>query len=490
MATKQRGFLLIFSLLVLTGLTALTTVSITRSTMDLAAANRFVASAQAFALAERGTDCAITQFRTTTVNATVKAACNCGGDDGADPPQPYLPCPLPNSTVRLTITAPSTTTRKIQSVATSTTSGQSRTLWTLVSRPFSPFQQAAYGRDNVFVTHGGLVDSYNSTLGAYDQNLASPDPTYGWDNISQYNPITHACTGCNGNVRTNSSASGAGAEAIRIKDTDGSGTLATVKGSAFTPAGQPAVAVDPTTGVLTGSASVPQPTQTFSPPVLNPPPSGPCTNLFNLTIDGNFAPPNRPSILPNACYTASSITVTDGGIVQFSGLQTLYVTGNTAITAGGALQLTSPASVGTITTGELLVDQPNSTLVASNTAHIYATGKITVSNSAVVTGFQNQPRYLRIYSTHSSLTSDYIDAGVRVVSNGKVYSTIYAPAATIKLYGAGGTGQIYGAAIGKTVETFEMGAALHYDEVLKTVTNAWPAWMQVEVTVLAQWNGD
>ena len=60
MRKQQKGFILLTALVVLAGLTTLTSVMMTRSITELSAANRFVEEQQAFHLAEAGVDDTLT----------------------------------------------------------------------------------------------------------------------------------------------------------------------------------------------------------------------------------------------------------------------------------------------------------------------------------------------------------------------------------------------------------------------------------------------
>lgn len=476
----REGYFLIFSLLVLTGLTALTTVSITRASTELLAANRFANHAKAFAQSEAGIECALQQLRGTSNTAQVAASCSLAG-------------------VRtVTITPQSSADRfAISSVGTDTNGSM---LVTAVIRrtTTSPFQEAVYGLGNstnvpqtgVKLTYGALADSYNSGFGPY-----------GGFNVAQ-----------NGDVRTNSTLN-SGGESSAIAVLSGG---AQVKGSAYRPAGGGVYQETP--GVsITGTIGV-KPAQTFATPVHPTEPSVPnsCYNLGNLNVTNTVT-------YSGTSYCASSITV-QGGHLSFPNLQTLYVTNNTTVTNSGLLLF----GQGAVRTANLTVTGPGSTVEMTNTTPIFYvqgtadfnngstvrmgagtlradtllmnynsagpganfevgsefmvgtvnvyTNQFKIEGGSVVNGIQQLPELLRLYATAASPTK------FSVTQSSTLYGTIYAPFGETSLETRA---SVYGALLGSVCSL--NAASLHYDEALKTASN-WPAWLnQATVTLLAQY---
>lgn len=77
MRGAHRGFILFAAMAFLAGVLALNAVALSRAIGELNASNRYVASLQAFHLAESGIDCAVEQLRATNspTSATIQAAC-------------------------------------------------------------------------------------------------------------------------------------------------------------------------------------------------------------------------------------------------------------------------------------------------------------------------------------------------------------------------------------------------------------------------------
>ncbi len=464
----RQGYLLIICLLVLTGLTALTTVSITRSTTELLATNRFRDGAGAFYQAEAGLDCAISQLHTTSDLVAVKTACDIPGKRTMTLQQ-NLP------TLPIAITSQATTA----SITSSITAVVSRTIT-------SPFQQAVYAVDTdptphntVHVGEGCLVDSYNSALGSYGATLGSSDPNYGTLNKSQdARPASqHA------DLYTNSTATGTGTNAA-IMIAGWVDLPAQVKGSTYTPTGS-SVYVEPATGSMTGTIGQRE-TQVFAVPV---PPSGPpasCTPLGS-GLQGGDVQPLVTTSYPETCYYANSLTVTGGVQATFPNLQTLYVYGNITINGGSTMAV----GQGTIRTAQLEVAGANSLFTstgsggaADGVVDLYA-DLLLVDHAGVVTstpptGAQNLPRRIRIYSAATG-------RAVLMAYGGKVYGTIYAPNGSVELQALlrqASSGEVYGSVLAKNA-ILHSSAQLHYDEALTTVTG-WPSWTRANVQVLAQ----
>lgn len=454
--TNADGSFLILSLLIVTGLTALTTVSLTRSTTELAATNRFVLGQQAYFEAVSGIDCAIDQLRHTNVLDEVEVACLT-----ADRTVTLTQDPGPPILISVTASSGSVSTTQMAIVQRTIT---------------SPFQHAIYGvvgdySTGVKVSTGSVVDSYDSGMGAYGVggNVAS-----------------------NGDVRTNSASNLNGTLAAIVVEDNG-GAAAQVNGSASTPPGS-TVYVAPGSSI-TGPIEDNQSVETFPAPVPPPPPPPAGCTPLNGTGANNGGDITITTPVPNqmsSCYYANNLTVTIGifgtiGQVAFPNLQTLYVYGNLTINSTGVLRV----GQGTIRAANVTVKDNGSRLEGTGTGgtedglvNIYLTGQLTASSDGVLTGAQNNPKRLRIYSTSSTTAAN-------IASGGKVYGSLYAPNGLIQLtqntgLSAPPNSSVHGAILGKTCMV-TLNARLHYDEALKTVSTGWPAWMTTaDVTVLAE----
>jgi Tfp pilus assembly protein PilX len=456
---NRHGFLLIFTLLLITGLTTLTTVSMTRSTMDLAAANRFVVQQRVYQDAEAGIDCAIEQLRQRTSLTDAGTACSTAGRTVALS-QPTGPGSGANPPITISVDATSggVTARQVAVVRQTVT---------------SPFQQAAYGFDRVSVTTGGLVDSYKSTLGVYGAALVAPgDPNYGTLNKSQ----DGLASSLKGNVRTNGF--------IQIQQASGGGIDSQVKGSAGTPVGAAAVTVG-IGGSLSGAMT--QTTiDTFVDPIPPDDPGNPASPNYDATCvtlpsDLNVS---DSQVYSGTCYRIpGGLTVNSGGQLTFGASNaTIYIDGDTTVTGGGKMQFK-----GTLRTAKLVVNNAGSYVRGSSgVVNIYATKGVIISTDGEVYGFGKTPEKLRLYSTHDSFANGGAGNAVWAVG-GKFYGTVYAPkgSVAIEMDWSGVDAAIYGSIIAKDVLMFLEGQ-LHYDEALNTAAAGWPTWMRATVTVLAQ----
>jgi Tfp pilus assembly protein PilX len=480
---SRRGFFLVWSLLVVAGLTAVTAAGLNRSSTEHTAASRFIHVTQAFSLAEAGLDCAARQFRTTNSNATIAATCSVS--------------PVSWGTVTVTIDPPPagsdlrflTCTGRVTSTDT-----QSVLRATLRRTTLSPFQQAVYGArqigtgTGVAVMSGALLDSYDSRLGAY-----------GGANV-----------GSQADVRTNSTYNNPWTDKAIAVAFGG----AQIRGSAYAPAGGGIFQEIPGTSI-TGTVGLQPQMESFAapvPPVAPTLPAG-CTNLGNLLVDGGDV------IRTESVLCADSITVTNGHTLSLPNVQTLYITGDTVVSGGGALV----AGQGSIRTANLTVRNAGSAVRVTNDAplvHVtgatdlrdggalqmgsgtlntsslymnYNTGlpggvlESTTGTIDVYTGFfriddasrvfgpQNQPDRVRLYAT-STLPS--------IISDGSsVYGTIYATAGQVTVRGA--STSMYGAIIGDWCSI--SAGRLHYDQGLAVATG-WPNWITAaDVDLLAQY---
>ena len=281
---RQGGFILITAALIVAGLLTLTQVGMTRSLVDLSAANRFIAKQQAFHLAEAGIDRSLRELKKASgpfpspwVSANSDTACG-------TPPCYRL---IDGNLTVLVSDADGP-------LATVTSTGNTSTPQTLEVIAEIPqgraFQQAVFGKTEVRL-RGGFVDSYDSTLGAY-----TPAPAVG-------------NRGQDGDVRTNSTAT----DMLRLEDV-------TVSGDVWVGAGGVAsVVIEKIGAVSISGLQDSSPVNLSLPPVTIP---SSLAHLGDLTLGGGE---NR--VLPAGSYWYYNIVAEDGSTLTTSGAVTLYLSG-------------------------------------------------------------------------------------------------------------------------------------------------------------------
>ena len=440
----QRGFVLIMALLFTTGLATLTAISITRSSTEVLAANHYVTQMRAFADAEAGIDCAIAQLRQNSDLGPAGANCTTATRTVTVQQEMNQPITIKTNILSGGVFVPT----QIAAVERTTP---------------SPFKQAAYGtmttgplQYGVFVSQGAFVDSYLSSAGVY-----------GGANIRS-----------NGDVRTNSPATGSGISAAIAVDNQSS-SATTIYGAAYAPSGASIYVAPGGLSAITGGTPGPQTLTTFAAPVMpyspTTPPSG-CTTVSAITRNGGT------EILDATCYIVTGdITVINGGQVTFSNATAVYVQGNITIGSGAAGNITFNRVATIQTDHQLAVDGVGSTLVGTSKfgpLKIY-TDTLTVMHSGVLAGNANKPSKLQIYAMSPS-------ENVVVGYGGTIYGTLYAPNSMVQMFSntSGPWATVYGGVVANRV-LVQMWSRLHYDEVLSAVATDWPTWIPAKVRVLA-----
>ncbi len=432
----RQGFLLITTLMVVSGLLVLSAVSIMRSATDLLVTNHFVASQQAFAVAEAGLDCAITQLRTSPDQNSASAVCTT-----CTPPT----C-APGTRI-VVVSAPTNNRYPLTSAgmaAASTTS----TVTAEVQRtpPASPFQQALFG-SRVQSTTAGIQLIWGAKADSYDSRSGS----YGGSNQAN-----------DAEIRTNSSYN-------TSNPTDDLAAIVVVYAgsSAAYAYAPPGAEIEKLANITVGYGQ--KPVQSMPTPKAPTQPGG-CIPLGDLTV-------TSWQEYPDTNYCATSITV-NGGTLRFPNLQYLSVSNALTVQQDsggvpGALQV----GQGTIkVTGTLTVQNANSTFEGTDGRVDVYTHKLTVL-SGTLKSANLKPGNLRVYQIGGT-------ADLWKVQNGSlVYGSIYALDTNL----SSGTSSIFGGVISGYCTLSGAGAWVHFDKALKDDVD-WPTWVgPVEVTVLAQY---
>jgi len=272
----QAGFILITLYMLLMIMITLGGILMAHAVAETQAAQRTQASLQAFYLAEGGVDWAIAQLRQDTTWA---------GGNGTGTTGTYSAAIAALAGNRRRITGQGTATQGI----TATRSIESIVLLT----PNPLFRYATFGTTSVTLNGEGLIDSYDSSQGAYSPATASAHGDVGTNGAAAGNVSLHGDMRVNGNAYSG-------------------------------PGSNPNVVVTMTsTDVITGNKlAMPKP-EPMAPVTV---PGG--TNLGVLTVSGD-------TTLPGGTYTYQNISVTGNGRLTFTGPTTLYVTGTLNIAGHG-----------------------------------------------------------------------------------------------------------------------------------------------------------
>jgi len=249
----------------------------------------------------------------------------------------------------------------------------------IVSPP--PFKNAIHAKKKAELVGLAWTDSYDSSK-----------------NNGTYDPIKNR--GYNGKVSTDGIAPGA----IYLE------TNSTINGDAIVgPGGNPAVAIT-NNGTINGSTAVEPAAQDLPP---SPIPAG-LVNQGPLSIAGKST-----RVLSEGTYWFSSISITGNGLLQTTGVVTIYVTGDIDVGGNGIMTATNKLGV-------------------------------------------QVPTNLVIHGTVDPANPSQKTTTVKIHGNGDFYGAVYAPDAAVEVYG---NGAAFGALVGNTAKINGNGG-FHYDEDL------------------------
>ncbi len=488
MHTSRNGFLLITTLMVISGLLMLSAISMTRSATDLLVANRFVANQQAYAQAEAGLDCAIKTLRQTT---TVGTACNQVNAVGAA---------VRTVTVIPPVVVGICTVSSTGTAGTSTTSTVTAKVMRAAS---SPFQQAIFATSAIngnvsdtqaiYLSYNSLLDSYDSRLGNYGDALSSTDPNYNLLNQSQDGRPSsqHA------DLATNSSLNGASKAMVIAGSTK-------IMGKASTPIGGSGVVIGVGSTLTQGTAA--QSVQAYPQPIIPTAPAT-CINIPSASITTDYSTDPAQSIyLTGSSFCATDVTIDAGGKLSLPELSFLNVTGTITVKNGGQLELgqQGTGNPATVVVRKMWVNTGGSVKVIENggPVDIYAQSLIAQDPTTVIQGYKDpaidpstpnriHPETLRTY-VEVVPPFDYLSVVAQLLNGVKYYGVIYSTNHSVALFTndinhTKPHPELYGAIVGTNCMTgYALIVDLHYDEALKQMQN-WPSWMPVTVTLLAEY---
>lgn len=398
---NQRGAVMVLSLGLMAFVATLGAAFLIRSLNEDQLGQREATRQSAFYLAEAGIDRASLNLRTPT-DAT---------DD-------ILNAALPTGAYQITAQAALDATH-YQVTARGTSGTTLRTIEAVyLLTPQSVFQYALFGDRKVEVEGNATSDSYNSSLGPYQDDPNQPG----------YNK------GQNGDIGTNATAA---TETTGVK----------VDGSIFVD-GQvivgPGVA-NPTSVVsgynplfITGGTTPPSDNQdVISPPAAFPMPP--------VTLNGQAFTTNPfTAVLGDGDGDCADATVTGNTTTTLSPTGGLNGTGqycyrNLTIQGGGTL-----------------------TSTGTGTVNVYLTGTLIARGNSTV-GYAPNPGRMLFQMTAGSQAT--LEEGT-ITGSTAFYGGLYGPLATIKI---SGNAEVYGSIIAKDVK-LEGSAELHYDESLQNNT--------------------
>ncbi|MCX5706278.1 MAG: hypothetical protein NTW13_01175 [Candidatus Omnitrophica bacterium] len=399
---NKRGVALIISYMVIAVLTVLGAAFMLRSISEGRISNNYLQSNQALWLADAGIQKAVWELN--------KNSCVGCSQCGTVTPCANCTCSSASKCVSGTLGSFGDYDATIDSANTTITSigsVPSRSVANKVTRSVkvtltggSVFSYASFAQGSISISPNTLVDSYNSSLG-----------DYGIGN-----------TGSNGDIGTNSSASGA----ITI------GNNVSIYGDASTgPSGT--ITQGSNTQISGSTTNTNNVTLT---PVVVP------SNLTSLTNAGDLFPAHGTATsktLSAGNYKYSSVNIPGNGTVTINGTVNLYLTGSSSISTGNNVNIV-------VASGAKLT--------------VYVDGKVDISNNAIVNNISKIPANFQIYSTYSGAS------GVLLDNNTEFYGAVYAPTTSVSVSNNVG---VYGAIVGQTVNLAN-NSSVHYDEALRQVT--------------------
>lgn len=293
MSIKNKGgFILIAAFLVIVLLLILSGVFFMSSLTEQRIAERHLATATAFYLAEAGIDDAIVRLRTDNMYAGTTPSTTSLGTQGVFETRVTQPDPTNQPTLRL-IESWGYTPEKDPSAY----GYQEKKLNEYVDVTPAPlFPKAIFAQGEIDILGGSLVDSYNSSQGPYDPNNPGSNADIGSNNVDGENDV------------------------IELSGES------TVMGDAVVGPSVPyqsAIEVS-SNSTITGTQTNNSTVITLDPPTI---PDGTTSiDLSNVT---------SPQSYSGGEYSTSSIKIVGSGYVQFTGPTTLYVSGTVDIGGNG-----------------------------------------------------------------------------------------------------------------------------------------------------------
>ena len=423
MRDNPRGFLLVATLFIITGLTALIGVSPSRSTTELLANNRFVATQQAFHIAEAGVDAALVEFTSGGADRVPNFSRAEGWADQANNAcDPGESCTTTFSlgTAAVTVRVSDIATSPTTITSTGATAGSQQTIEMVVEPPPpSIFEQAIFGLEGVRLDQGIIVNSYDSTKGPY---TLAPDTT---------NRKEH------GDVRTNSTETNTLTLNRNVQ----------VFGDVLVGAhGIPSVVINQSQGVqVSGTEQAASNNLTL--PAVQIPAGTPCGGPLDVprgatqTVNLNIGP---------FCYSSISVQRDATLTIDGNGRITLGDNARTDLTTAPNSTIQFNGNV-TLVAGEVNVGEQ----LALGTA---ATLKLYATESASLKGFINtgqDPKDLSIVYTGTS--------PMTLTQSTSFYGTIYAPNAEVDIHQHG---DFFGSVVARQV-SLDQNGRYHFDESLR-----------------------
>lgn len=430
----ERGFAMLLGLFLLSAILMHSMVGLTRATGELLSAQRQAATLQAFHHAEAGVDLALAELLR-------------GGADGAktfslaegwtDAPgvacaaagpcrQTFL---LREAPIDVVVVGPNE--RRPVITADSAQGGATQRVEVVVERPEpSPFVGPIIGQDLISLASQVVVDSYDSSLGAYGAALAPADAVYGTINRSDVsNPASWQ-----GTVWCDSTQ----------PDTLILDTNAEIFGDALTAMdGVPSVVIDSYSAIVHGSQA-PAPVPLALPPIVLPA-GAPAGSV--LTV------PNATSVTVNlASCDCSSIVIEDGAQLLLHGDGTLHLDD---LRVSGHASFHVDGDEVTLVVGGLETDSHATLGTAGGAVAIYGTGarpfNLQAQNDVNLGG---DPGQFRLYVAGTQ--------PVTLGTQGSFSGILYAPEADVSV---DVQADLYGSIVGRRV-TVGTHTRFHYDHEL------------------------
>lgn len=431
MRRHDSGFVLLATLSVIVSSITLTAVGLTRSLQELTAAERSVGFQQALHLADAGADAALSELiRGGADGETTFALAEGWADTQGQACASGTPClravDLPTGSAAVSVS--DIDADPIVMTVTGTASGVSQAVELIVDNPNgSLFQQAIFGEQGIELDRDIVVDSYDSSLGAYTPPL-SPPPSE--DNRSS-----------DGDLRTNSTAS----------NTVGLDQGVQINGDVIVGSGgiPSAVIREDSPPQVTGLKEAASSNLTLPP--IDVPDGSPCGGVLNVqpgqtqTVDVSGFCYSRINVAGNDTKGPARLILTGSGQITLADSGT-----NKSLNIGAQATLELTGSVTLV--GESVSVADTLQINAGGSLELYATTSLFLKK-AVNAG-----------QVPSSLEINY--SGTSPVVAGQstsFYGTIYAPNAAVQL---NQSGDFYGAVIGQSV-SMNQGGRFHFDEALR-----------------------
>ncbi len=397
------------------------------STLQNEAAEKRIASEKAFWLAEAGVQKALWEFKNNNCRnfkskstGLMCAACATCGEkvfasaDGDMDGHYNVEMSSANSVVTATGSYPNRTP------------GPNRTQRTVQLASRSQFDYGIVADQEIHLTNGTTVDSYNSSVGLY----------------SDSNKSSNGDVGSNGTTNT----------AIRLMNYNNPHDV--IKGDVSTGVGGvisgPGLNDEDINNAITGIISH---ENDVSLPAVEIP-----SNLKGLSQNPKLDV-DRSVTISEGDYKYSSIGVKNGGKLTINGKVRIYLTSNS-----DALKVWGSSEVKI---------NPNSSLT------IYTDGHVSVHNGSNINNLTRDPKKLTIYST--VVGDQNGNEGVNIWNSSDFYGAIYAPGSHVSITN---NGDVYGSFVGKDFSLWNS-VRLHYDESLAgKITDSAVIWREIGTNVV------